>query len=544
MKEKIQRYFRKLLDHRVILNREVFLKHKKEILIAAGIVLLLILVCVIAFGRGGKPSESAKSVGSNALLEAGSYRGSLSLTAELGLRLDAEDLPADYSGLAEGGKAPKIRREMVLETAEELSSGRSALTGSITFSDTLGEQTAETAFAGEKETFYLYEDGAWGSEASDVRETFLAFFRDAFPEITANAAAREETDSADGKVYRLYEQEIPADGTLMRELFCLDGKAPAGSVSVKLWVGKENGLPRRLESELTSLGDALLAEAFAESWVEGAWFTLESCHLTYTWTDFGSGEGLLLPEGTARASTDVTIPRSTLPALLYAGSVGLLERRNKNLEMLDQLLEEENLEKTLSEEDYSSLTEEDISFLAEDDGEELSDPEDDLWMRQGDNPGWITLSLANTGTVGLVVPEGFSVSGFDESFAEVISVSPEGKERIADYFLEGGVTAEQVRTDVCSPEGFSAELGYRDVEIGAARDISVNGMNAQWRGAVYSLDHGDGSYVCYRDVCAWYAMGSGVFRMQILAACESIEEARKLDPENLAWEFLGLVSPQ
>ncbi|MGX8704437.1 MAG: hypothetical protein ACSW8H_08315, partial [bacterium] len=280
------------------------------------------------------------------------------------------------------------------------------------------------------------------------------------------------------------------------------------------------------------LGDSLLANAFAQSWVDAAWFSLDRCLLTFTWTEYGGGDAV---GAQTEAGIDAAIPDSTLPALLYAGSLGLYERRNENLEMLDQLLLEESLEE--------SVPADDIGFTPEDDVEELSDPDESLWMSQGDHPGWLQLSLANVGSVGLTVPKGYLLYGFDESFAEVRSVTSDGKKRVADYYLEAGVTAAQVETDACSLEGFSGTLGYRDVEIGSVQSLTVNGINWQWRGAVYALAGVDGTVGCYRDVCAWSALGSGVVRMQLTVTCGSIEEARSQNAENLAWEFLGLVSP-
>lgn len=501
----------------------------------AAVCLALLVSCLLA-GCGGNPEAVPESRILKALEAAGSYRGSLELTSELGIRLDTEDLPEDYAGLTEGGEIPKIRRKMLLEVAEDLASGRSTMTGSISFSDPLGEQTADAAFAGENEKMFLYENKIWGRENLAAGKAVLAFFRDVFPALEAGGTASEENDAGSGRSFLVYEGRVEKGGELFKTLACMDGDVPAeAALPVKLWADKESNLPERLELTVTDLGDRLLQTAFAESWVDSAWFSLESCTLTFRWTAFGEAGGLGLPEGTAKASLDVTIPDSMLPALLYAGSVGLLERRNANLAMLDQLLEDLMLGEPVPADDSG--------FLPEDDVEEFSEPDESFWMRQGENPGWLTLTFSNVGTVGLSVPEGYQLSGYDGSFAEVTSTDADGRERVADYFLEYAFSPQQVEEDVCSPQGFSAELGYRDVEIGSAQAITINGINARWRGAVYVQDRGDGTQTCFRDVHVWTGLGGGVFRLQISVPCASIEEARSLNPENLVWEFFSLVSP-
>ena len=100
---------------------------KKKSLAAA---FLAAIVSCLLFGCGNgtvKNSESAESAPVNALLKAGAYRGTLSLNAELGLRLDAEDLSAGYAELVDpdGQRGvPVITRQMELSVAEDLRTGR------------------------------------------------------------------------------------------------------------------------------------------------------------------------------------------------------------------------------------------------------------------------------------------------------------------------------------------------------------------------------------------------------------------------------------
>lgn len=513
------REFKELKAHRE--NQE--LKHK-EILIT--LVLAVLLLCFL-FACGGEPSGSRQSENAELIQKIGKYRGSLVLSAELAIRLDAEDLHEGYAELAVDGKLPTVQREMVLDVAEDLEQGISNLTGNVTFADALGENAAETAFAEEGESFYLLEDGEWGSAKSE--NVFLGFFRDAFLSIPDG---KGKAVSLDGKDCLLYEKVLKSGDPLFGELAQLSNLPGDVSVPVKLWMEKESGRPYRLEADAVGLGDALLGKAFAESWVDGAWFTLKNCLLTFNWTDFDSEEvSITLPSD---ASPDVTIPDSLLPALLYAGSKGMLERRNENIEVLDQLLEE-NWEEILPEGD--------ASLPPEDDVEEFSDPDDSLWMNQGENPGWLSLSMENVGAVGLTVPESYRMSGYDESFAELISVTTDGKERIVDYYLEEGVSASQIEKDVCSPEGYSEALGYSEAELGIVQGVTINEIFWQWRGAVYKLDNGDGTVVCCRNVSAWSARGNGVFRVEISVPCGSIDEARSLDSESLIWEFLSLAVP-
>ena len=511
---------------------------KKKSLAAA---FLAAIVSCLLFGCGNgtvKNSESAESAPVNALLKAGAYRGTLSLNAELGLRLDAEDLSAGYAELVDpDGQSgvPVITRQMELSVAEDLRTGRFWLPGSVVFRDALGESTAETEFAGTGTSFSLFEDGNWGSAVSG--NAFLGFFADAFAALSVEGGQKASSDMEGQEAFSsmegcfLCETELKGNDALVKELAGLADVSADVSIPVRLWVLESSGLPVRLEADVRGLGDALLTEAFAGSWVDGTWFTLKSCRLTFNWTDFGGANDF--PDGTESSSPDDSIPDSLLPALLHVGSAGLLERRNENLAMLEQILSE-----SVPDE---SVPEDDRDFLPEDDVEELPEPEDESWIQEVENPGEITLIFSNVGTVAMKIPEGYQLLGHDGSSAVVASTDGGGRERIADYYLEYANSPEQVEKDVCAPEGFSAALGFRDVEMGEAREITVNGMNFRWRGAVYVQDNGDGTETCFRDVHVWRALGGGVFRVQISVPCAGLEEARSLEPENLVWEFLGLV---